>query len=186
MRPPRAVLTVLAAISAALAGCIDLGFVRDVAFPPGLQGLAPDQPWLFLPVGVWVTEGEIEARAVAGCLAPTCTVQAGVGLFEARGRAARQIAALIARPDDLAREVVRGRGPGVARSRAPSEVAVERIRETGHDGLAVRISRRDGSRAAYGIVLAAARPGSTTVLVVIAPTPEGARRIARETAPNLG
>ena len=186
MRPGGAALAALAAISAALVGCIDLGFVRDVAFPPGLAGLAPDQPWLLLPVGVWVTEGEIEARAVAGCLAPTCTVQAGIGLFEARGRAASEIAARIAHPDEFAREVTRIRRTARTTSRVPSEVAVERIREAGHDGIAVRIARRDGSRAAYGVVLAAARPGSTAVLVVIAPTPEGARRIARETAPNLG
>ncbi len=186
MRPGGAAAAALAAISAALVGCIDLGFVRDVAFPPGLDGLASDQPWLLLPVGVWVTEGEIEARAVAGCLEPACAVQAGIGLFEARGRAASEIAARIARPDDLAREVARRRPVSRTTSRVPSEVAVERIREAGHDGVAVRIARRDGSRAAYGIVLAAAHPGSTTVLVVIASTPEGARRIARETAPNLG
>lgn len=186
MRPGGAAVAVLAAMAAALVGCIDLGFVRDVAFPPGLEGLAPDQPWLLLPVGVWVTEGEIEARAIAGCLAPACAVQAGVGLFEARGRAATEIAARISHPDEIAREVTRVRLPAGAKSRVASEVAVEPIREAGHDGVAIRIARRDGSRAAYGIVLTAPRPGSTTVLLVIAPTPEGARRIARETAPNLG
>lgn len=186
MKPGGAVLAVVAAISAALAGCIDLGVMRGVAFPPGLDGLSPDQPWLLLPVGVWVTEGEIEARAVAGCLAPACAVQAGIGLFEARGRAASDIAARIARPDEFARDMARIRLGSRANSPVPSEVAVERIREAGHDGVAVRIARRDGSRAAYGIVLAASRPGSTTVLMVIAPTPEGARRIARETAANLG
>lgn len=186
MRPGAAAAGALGAISAALVGCVDLGFMRDVAFPPGLQGLAPDQPWLLLPVGIWVSEGEIEARAVAGCLAPGCAVQAGIGLFEARGRAASDIAARIAHPGEFARDMARTRLRSGAKSRVTSEVAVERIREAGHDGVAVRIARRDGSRAAYGIVLAASRPGLTTVLVVIALTPEGARRIARETAANLG
>lgn len=186
MSPRGAALAAVAAVSAALVGCIDLGFVRDVAFPPGLQGLAPDQPWLLLPVGVWVTEGEIEARAVAGCLALGCAVQAGIGLFEARGRAASDIAARIAHPDEFARDMARIRLGSRANSPVPSEVAVERIREAGHEGVAVRIARRDGSRAAYAVVLAASRPGSTSVLMVIAPTPEGARRIARETAANLG
>ena len=50
-------LEVLAAAlcATALAGCLDLGLLSSIAFPPDIPGLDRDQPWVRLPVSSWVT-----------------------------------------------------------------------------------------------------------------------------------
>jgi len=179
-----------------LAGCVDTGLLVDAAFPTRIAGLSPDQPWVALPVGSWITESGIEPVAVAACFAPACEVRALVAKFRARGQDAAQLALMADDPGRLARELAappRPRSSGArARQVAPVSpeqraiVSVSRLKERSGRGLLVRMSRPDGSRPAYGVVLSAGGPGRLTVLLVVASAEEGAVRLAREVGVQEG
>jgi hypothetical protein len=53
-------------------------------------------------------------------------------------------------------------------------------------GALLRVARPDGTRAAYGAALAVRRPGTATVVVVVAETEAEARRLAAGVAAALG
>lgn len=175
-----------------LTGCLDTGLLAETAFPPRIAGLAPDQPWVPLPVGSWITESGIQPEAVAACFAPSCEVRALVARFRAQGAEAAQLARVVDDPGRLARELTaparpRPRTTG-ARERpaapaSPEEravVSVTRLKDPSGRGLLVRMSRPDGSRPAYGVVLSAGGPGGVTALLVVASSEDGALRLARE------
>jgi hypothetical protein len=124
-----------------LAGCLDLSLVREVAFPPSVTGLDRDQPWVPLPVGAWLTDGEVQAKAVAACLSG-CAVPAVVGVFDARGRSAADLVTAAASPERLARVLREGRrATQPPRPELKAEVAAEAIRDGAFSGVLVRLSR---------------------------------------------
>lgn len=168
----------------ALAGCLDLTLVGDIAFPPTVPGLAVDQPWVTFPVGSWVQEGSVQASAIAACFAPACGPQAAVALFRATGAEAVRLREIARDPGQLVRALAATRPTKVGREMraVTSAVSSEPLRDGAAQGFALRIARADGSHAAFGAVLASERPGTLTVVVVVSPSPEGAKRIAREVA----
>lgn len=170
-----------------LAGCLDVGLISEVAFPPTVPGLPPDQPWVALPVGAWVTEGGIRADGVAGCFAAGCAPQAAVGLFRAEGDDAQAVARVLADPERLARYVAGTSGPvrGARRPAARTAVSVERLRSGEASGFVIRIVRPDGGHMATGIVLARIRGRSTTFVLVIAAAEDAARGIAASVAARI-
>ena len=167
-----------------LAGCLDLALVSSIAFPPTIRGLDPGQPWTPLPVGSWITEGGIEAGAISACFG--CTPAAAVGMFRARGAEGEKLLGIAEDPPRLARFLrERSRAAPASRTRQPVEIAAaaEPVREGTWRGLAVQLARADGSRAAFGVALARkAERGDVTVIIVVAPQEDAARRIAREVA----
>lgn len=183
----------IAAAAAAIAlpaGCIDLALVGDIAFPSTVPGLPADQPWVSLPVGRWLTESAVQARAISACFAPECRPRAAVGLFEANGPEVDALARSLDDPAELVRILTAPpTGARAARGRVPVpavKVAVEPRLEGGLSGYAVSLARRDGSRAAFGLVLASRRAGRLVILVIVAPDDGSARRLARDVAPHLG
>ena len=163
-----------------LAGCLDLELVANVVFPPTIAGLDPGQPWIPMPVGSWVTEGRIEAAAIAGCF--TCAPAAAVGLFRASGPAGQELMRIAARPETVRAMLQRGPDRKVdPRKPTPAVTArAEPIREKGWTGFAINLSRDDGSRQAAGVALVRGERGRATVLLVVAESTDAAERIARE------
>ena len=168
-----------------LSGCIDLSLVSAVAFPPWVPGLDPGQPWVSLPVEAWVQEGELDAVAVAGCFSPACAPAAAVGIYRARGTEAARLRVVADDPDRLARALLRPPPPRPGRARATVRATAEAElwREGGRTGFTVRLARSDGSRAAHGAALLLDGPdGALTIVLVVSPSGDAARRIAREVA----
>jgi hypothetical protein len=191
MRAPvqaaRIALPAVAAILsfAAVSACSDLDRVFDVAFPPVVPGLTDGQAWLDLPIGSWVHDGDIQATAMAACFARACPSPGAVALFQAEGGEAALLAELIAHPDRLKAALAR---PDASRKRARRPVAVEVVplQVAALHGFAIRIARADGSRPAYGAVLA--RPGADGRLgfvLAVAPGREAAQRLAEAAASGL-
>lgn len=170
-----------------LSGCLDLGILSSGLFARAVPGLRPDQPWVSLPVGVWLVEAAVEPQALSACFAPSCDPQAAVAVFAARGREAEELGRVIADPAGLSRLLAEPRGAlRHGRSRPRTHVTAEARREGALSGFAVRLAGEDGRRSAAGYVLAARRPGSISIVLVIAHTEEAARRIALDVAPHLG
>lgn len=191
-------LSVLAAsaFTAGLGGCLDTGLLADVAFAPRIAGLPPGQPWLPLPVGSWVTESGIEPAAIVACLEPACDIRAVVARFKARGGEAATLLRIVDDPERLARELaapLRSASPGVGARRAASApadrravVSVVRLPEGPARGFVVRMTRPDGSRPAYGVVLSSGGPAAITILMVVAASEAAALRLAREVGAGDG
>ncbi|WP_375461999.1 hypothetical protein [uncultured Enterovirga sp.] len=173
----------------ALTGCLDLVSLREVAFPPTVPGLAADRAWQPLPVGILMSEAESEAVALAVCSPPGCGPEAAVGVFRAGGPSGDLLLADAANPARLVAtlgERRRLRSGRTGPARTPSTATSEPIRIGAFGGFILRLSRTDGSRDAYGVALAARRDGKATVVVVVAPREDEARRIARDVASSLG
>jgi hypothetical protein len=175
----------------AFAGCIDLSLVREVAFPPAVPGLATDQPWISLPVGAWLLEGDLAANAVAACASPACPAPSVVGLFTAKGRSGTDLAAAVDRPERLVRALQErserrdAKRAGPRRPEIVATVAAERLREGAFSGVLVRLSRPDGSRPAVGAAVTARRAGAVAVVVVVTTSEDGARRLVRDVVAGL-
>ena len=167
----------------ALGGCLDMALMSGVAFPPTIPGL-PAGPYTSLPVGLWVTEGGIEARGIAACLGPGCEPAIAAGLFLARGPEAARLARVADDPDGLVRALRSGR-----RGMNPAGavvVSAERIRENGWRGFALRMARPDGTGAAFGTVLVRPAGGTLSAILVIGGSDEATRRITRGIAAEAG
>jgi hypothetical protein len=171
----------------AAGGCTEFDRLADYAFPPAVPGLPTGANWVSLPIGGWVTEGGIEAKAIAACFSPNCPAPAGVGLFRAEGREAALLQAVIADPSLLRRQLEANdrRDASPQRRRIRTEIAVERFGEAPLSGFALQLARPDGSHAAHAVVLATSGPGPVSVLIVIGKTAEEVRRIARDVAGRL-
>ena len=180
-------LVVAAALG--LGGCLEGGLASSVAFPPDIPGLAPDQPWVRLPVDAWVAEGPVEAAAIAGCFAPGCAPPAAVGLFRARGREGERLVRLAEDPERLAKAVLEGKPRpkgATARPRPPVAASAERLRENGWRGFSLHLGRIDGTRTAHAAVLTRQTGGTVTMVIVVSPAADGALRLAREVAAGQG
>ncbi|MBV9077971.1 MAG: hypothetical protein JO048_10855 [Methylobacteriaceae bacterium] len=175
---------VLAALSVALAGCIDLGLARSVVFAPSVPGLPADERWTPLPVDSWVTEGAVRPLAVSACFASACPEPAAIGLFLAEGQAGRSLSEALASPDRVL-ELLAGRAASERRRAKPPPRllrSAEPLRAGAYSGELVRATRRDGSGAA--ILAALTRPAGdgVFVLLIVAPNEDRVRRLARAVA----
>ena len=196
MTAPRPLLrvalgAVLGAAAAGLAGCLDTGLLSDVAFAPQVAGLSPAQPWTALPVDSWIAESGIEPVAISACLSG-CEVRAVVARFRARGPDAAILARLVENPAPLLRALSapprtsRTSGTGRAKPVPPERRAVATVtRLPGPDaarGLLIHLARPDGTRPAYGAVLATGSPEDLSVLLVVTDTEGATLRLARDAA----
>ena len=173
-------------LAATATGCADLSLFAEAAFPPAVPGLPPDAQWLSLPIGPWLTEGGVEARAISACLAVDCPQPAAAAVFTARGARAAELARALDDPAGLARELARRMRarPAPVRERAQT-VVVEASRDSGLSGYAVRLARSDGSRPAVGLVMGRRDEGAITVVLVIAAEEAVARATIRAIAAGL-
>lgn len=179
-----------AVLLAAQASCIELGrldvaLLADAAFPAAVPGLPADRTWTSLPLGTWIADGDLAVQALSACLAPDCAPVAAVTILRARGSRAGELARILDDPSRLQSDLAgRFRSRRFRPGRVPPEttVAVERRRT----GFAVRLARTDGTRPAFGHVLARRERGQLGIVVVIAADAAEAERLAGAVVSHLG
>ena len=183
----------------AQAGCLDLGLVAETAFPTEVPGLPSGQPWVSLPVRSWLVQGNVQVRAVSACFEATCRPRAAVAVFDAAGQDASRLTAALADPDALRRELVARallrpnlRSTGSATkseargaSLRPTRIDVVAGPGPGPPRLSVRLARSDGSRSAFGHVVALRHQGGVTLVVVITADADEAQALAGAVAARL-
>jgi hypothetical protein len=176
------------ALSLALAGCAAFDRAMEISFPPEVPGLPADEPWVALPIGGWVHDGGVSADAIEACFAGSCPQAGAVGVFRAEGEQAAALAEIAAHPDLLKTYLEqRSRQPKGRRKPQPVTASLEPLAAGRLRGFALRLSRTDGSRAAYGALLVSpAADGRLTALIVFAADPTALRRLAEGVAARLG
>lgn len=100
-------------LSLALGGCdlaflpraSDLALAPAIAFPPTIPGLPTGSPALNLPVPAWIERGETSVSAITLCRDEACTRRLVAARLVVHGQAARELDALMADPQRLARDL---------------------------------------------------------------------------------
>ncbi|MCZ0736670.1 hypothetical protein [Phreatobacter sp. AB_2022a] len=185
------------AMRAAATGAAALLLLASCAYAPvAVEGLQPpeigadrgDSPWIFVPVGMWLTRDTIVPRAVGMCELPSCPTKVAVAVFEARGAEARALQRTLRNPSELARMLVAGNQTrrrlvaesnrsvpaAIAARRMPRRVAASavRLRHRGFSGFTLTIRRVEGqARTAHGAVLARPQGNRIRVVVVVGERP---------------
>ncbi|WP_164311293.1 hypothetical protein, partial [Streptococcus pneumoniae] len=75
-----------------LASCAYAPVVVEGLRPVDGSGEGGGNPWMFVPVGIWLTRDTVVPRAVGMCETETCPAKVAVAVFEARGAEARSLA----------------------------------------------------------------------------------------------
>jgi hypothetical protein len=100
-------------LSLALGGCdlaflpraSDLALAPAIAFPPTIPGLPTGSPALNLPVPAWIERGETSVSAITLCRDEACTRRLVAARLVVHAQAARELDALMADPQRLARDL---------------------------------------------------------------------------------
>lgn len=185
------------AMRAAATGAAALLLLASCAYAPvAVEGLQPpetgadrgDSPWIFVPVGMWLTRDTVAPRAVGMCELPACPTKVAVAVFEARGAEARGLQRSLRNPSELARMLVAGNQTrrrlvaesnrsvpaAIAARRMPRRVAAsaQRLRHRGFSGFTLTIRRAEGqARTAHAAVLARPQGNRIRVVVVVGERP---------------
>jgi hypothetical protein len=153
-----------------------------------VAGIPSREPWFALPLGEWLGEGRAEPEALAVCRPPACAPGLAVAVLHLSGPDAEAAARVLGRPEPLARALAAPRDK-LPKGKAPVAMvaSVTPFVAEGARGFTLALSRRDGSRPAFGAALG--RPFGPDIKVVLvigedaAAVEDAARRAARE---NLG
>jgi hypothetical protein len=171
-----------------LASCAYAPVAVEGLRPTELPGEASASPWLFVPVGLWLTRETVEPRAVGMCSDPACPAKVAVAVFEARGAEARSLARSLRDPAALARMLVAGNQTRrrqvaeanrsvptlIAQRRMPRQISAEarRLSHRGLKGFTLTIRRTEGEgRTAHAAVLGRMRRDHLRVVVVVGERP---------------
>jgi hypothetical protein len=153
-------------------------------FGAGITELPAARGWQPLPIGSWVLNDGVEARAMAFCPRDACVRQGFAALIALEGRQADRVEqALTADPARLAREFARAAAAGKdtkpkrpARPEPPkSDTAVTRFAEADANGLLVEIRAREGGKSAFTAVLSGRDAGRLVIAIGVSPQAEAAR-----------
>ncbi len=164
---------------------------------PGTQ--SPDNPWIFVPVGAWITRESVTPVSVGACPDAACPTQIAVAVIDLRGAEARALARSLAAPSSLARgfeegnrrrralaaAALRRATPAVAARRMPHRVAasVRPIRHRSFSGFTMAMRRTgDRTRDAHAVVFGRQRAGGLRVVVVVGPRAAQVEAAARSAA----
>lgn len=170
------VLAWLAGAAALLAAC-------SGHFGPGITELPAARGWQPLPIGSWVLNDGIEARAMAFCPRQACDHQGFAALIALEGpRAQRMERALAADPASLARAFAKPAGEKSRKAAKPrqstalkSDTSVTRFEEAEANGLLVAIRARDGGKTAFTAVVSGHAAGKLLVAIGVSPQADAAR-----------
>lgn len=161
-------------------------------FGAGIAELPAAQGWQPLPIGGWVLNDGIEARAMVVCPREACAQQGFASVLAFSGREAdRMEQALKADPERLARLFAKppsdpARKPatpksatGKADARPKSTTRVSRFEAEGASGLLVEIRALDASTKSVATAILHGREGDRLVLAIaVSAEAESARRAA--------
>lgn len=164
---------------------------------PGAQ--SSDNPWIFVPVGAWITRENATPVSVGLCPDAACPSQIAVAVIDVRGAEARALARSLAAPASLATRFDEGNRrrralAAAALRRAPAAVAAQRmprraaasvrsIRHRNFSGFAMAMRRAgDRTRDAHAVVFGRQRAGGLRVVVVVGPRAAQVEAAARSAA----
>lgn len=165
---------------------------------PGAQ--SSDNPWIFVPVGAWITRESATPVSMGVCPDAPCPSRIAVAVVDLRGAEARALARSLAAPASLAARFEAGNRrrralAAAALRRTPAAVAAQRmprratasvrsIRHRHFSGFAMAMRRAgDPTRDAHAVVFGRPRAGGLRVVVVVgarAAQVEAAARSAAE------
>ncbi|AMJ62102.1 hypothetical protein AXW83_18990 [Bosea sp. PAMC 26642] len=147
--------------------------------------LPADRGWQPLPIGDWVLNDGIAAKAMVFCPRETCLRQGFAALITLEGGEADALEGLLRKdPASLARSFAKPPPIDETRKKAKakpsppkSRTTVSRFSDDGVAGVLVEIRARDanGKRAATAI-LSAREAGALVVALAVSPDPDAARR----------
>ena len=196
------------ALRAAAFGVACLVALGSCAYVPvAVEGVQPreqgpdrsDNPWLFVPVGAWITRDSVTPIAVGSCAGEACPSRIAVAVVEVRGAEARALQRTLAQPATLARSIEaanrrrrtqvatanRGLPPAIAARRMPLRVAAatRSFRHRQASGFVLTIRRAEGqARAAHAAVLARTIQGRLKIVLVIGERPASVEMAAKAAA----
>jgi hypothetical protein len=168
-----------------LASCAYMPVAVEGLRPVQERGAEPsDNPWIFVPVGAWITRDTVTPVSVGMCEATACPQRFAVAVLDVRGAEARTVTRSLRNPASLARLLeagnVRRRGlvatanrsvpAAIAARRMPRRIAADArpLRHRAFHGFSMTIRRmEDGARTAHAAVLGRSRAGGLRVVVVI-------------------
>lgn len=159
-----------------------------------------ENPWIFVPVGAWITRETVTPVAVGMCEGPACPMPVAVAVVEARGAEALTLSRTLAAPERLAARLRDGNRRRIALAAAanrnvPAAIAARRIphrvavsvRKLHHRHLAgfSMVLRRaaDGARPAHAAVLARRHGRALKIVIAVGPRErqvESAARLAAQ------
>jgi hypothetical protein len=159
-----------------------------------------ENPWVFVPVGAWITRNAVTPVAVGMCPGGACTSQIAVAVVDVRGTEARALARSLAAPSGLVSRVQNGNRHrralvAAANRTVPAAIAARRmphrtvasartLRHRAFSGFAMTIRRQgDASRTAHSVVFGRQRGGTLRIVVVVGarwPQVESAARSAAD------
>jgi hypothetical protein len=159
-----------------------------------------ENPWVFVPVGAWITRDAVTPVAVGMCPGGACSERIAVAVVDISGAEARALARSLAAPSGLVSRILEGNRrrralvaaanrtvpAAVAARRMPRRVAASArtLRHRSFSGFAMTIRRQgDVSRTAHSVVFGRQRGGTLRVVVVVgarAPQVESAARSAAD------
>lgn len=156
-------------------------------------------PWVFVPVGAWITRDTVTPVSVGMCDGAACPMPVAVAVVEARGAEAQRLALTLNRPSDLAGRLAEGNrrrialvaaanrtvAAEIAARRLPRKVAVSTraLRHRRFSGFSLAMHRQeDGGRAAHAAVLGRQRGRALRVVVVVGPNAAQVESAARAAA----
>lgn len=188
---------------------LGLGLLASCAYVPvAVDGLpvrpdaaaqSSDNPWIFVPVGAWITRETARPVSVGLCGGNGCPGQIAVAVVDLTGEDARRAERTLRQPAGLAREIEAGNRRRIALVRAaqrsvpaalaqrrlPPEVAasVQRLPQGRFQGFRLSLRRAaDGSRLSHAAVLSRRRAGALRVVIVIGPNAQQVETAAKMAA----
>ena len=135
---------------------------------------ANEKGWQALPLRSFLTRPSLRARALEFCRANTCGYDAAVVHFSATGDEGDALAASIQDPARLEEAILGEPAPDKVKAR----VGVQKTSVNAWNGVEIEIEGGKKGRRAYGIALVKRDAADVDALVVVAASPDLARRIA--------
>lgn len=170
-------------VAALLAGLLALTGCSN-NFGLGITELPADRGWQPLPIGAWVLNDGIAAKAMSICPRDTCIRQGFAALLSFEGREADALERTLATdPARLARDFARPAPPPAAKKATPprptapkSRTTVTRFDAGAAHGLLVAISAlADGGKRAVTAILSGREQGRLIVAIGVSPDADSAR-----------
>lgn len=160
--------------------------VEGLPVRPDPAASSSDNPWIFVPVGAWITRETARPVSVGMCGGVGCPGQISVAVVDLTGEDARRAERTLRQPQGLARDLEAGNRrrialvraaqrnvpSAIAQRRIPPEVAasVQRLVSGRFQGFRLTMRRAaDGTRLSHAAVLSHRRAGALRVVVVVGP-----------------
>lgn len=183
-----------------LASCAYMPVAVDgIRSQPEAGAQASENPWVFVPVGAWITRDTVTPVSVGMCEGEACPTRIAVAVVEARGAEAASLARTLRQPPALASRLEESNRRRIAlvaeaNRRVPAAVAARRmphriaasarsLRHRNFSGFSMVMRRAsDGGRVAHAAVLGRQRGRALRLVIVIGPSAQQVENAAKSAA----